>query len=94
MGNDKVKPSQFSSPEEYLRNLNAQLDSKKASELGKVFVCGTTGFSDEEKKQLEESFTKYKKQVGKEKVKSWLYSNLIITPIVVITTALTINFIK
>jgi len=50
--------------------------------------------SYKEKKQLEESFTKYKKQVGKEKVKSWLYSNLIITPIVVITTALTINFIK
>ena len=40
MGNDKVKPSQFSSPEEYLRNLNAQLDSKKASELGTKYQTG------------------------------------------------------
>ena len=40
MGNDKVRPSQFSSPEEYLRNLNAQLDSKKASELATPIVTG------------------------------------------------------
>lgn len=50
--------------------------------------------SYKEKKQLEESFIKYKKDVKKDKIKSWLYSNLIITPIIVITTALTVKFTK
>ena len=53
MGNDTVRPSQFSSPGEYLNSLNAQADRNKAAELetkhqtGEIIGGGATPTSAE-----------------------------------------------
>ena len=53
MGNDTVRPSQFSSPGEYLNSLNAQADRNKAAELetkhqtGEIIGGGATPTSGE-----------------------------------------------
>ena len=49
---------------------------------------------ESEYKDLQEIFKKYQKQVKRDKIKTWLYSNLVVTPTVVVTTALIIKFTK
>lgn len=44
--------------------------------------------------ELNDKFEKYKHQVKRDKIKAWIYSNLVVTPTVIITTALTVYFTK
>jgi len=46
-----------------------------------------------EKQQLQETFTKYQKQVKKQNRNTWFYSTFILIPIIAITTGLLTHFI-
>lgn len=62
LGKEKSGRLITSNVDEFFANCQAVIDfsapalsldcAKKASETGKVFICGTTGFSEEEKRQL------------------------------------------
>lgn len=47
-----------------------------------------------EKQQLQETFTKYQKQVKKQNRNTWFYSTFILIPIIAITTGLLTHFIS
>jgi len=46
-----------------------------------------------EKQQLQETFTKYQKQVKKQNRNTWFYSTFILIPVIAITTGLLTHFI-
>lgn len=48
---------------------------------------------DLQKKEVEESFKKYVKQTKKSNLKSWLFSNLIVTPILIGGTVVLTKFL-
>lgn len=47
-----------------------------------------------EKQQLQETFTKYQKQVKKQNRNTWFYSTFILIPVIAITTGLLTHFIS
>ena len=47
-----------------------------------------------EKQQLQETFTKYQKQVKKQNRNTWFYSTFILVPVIAITTGLLTHFIS
>jgi len=47
-----------------------------------------------EKQQLQETFTKYQKQVKKQNRNTWFYSTFILVPVITITTGLLTHFIS
>ena len=79
-----------------LQKLNNSLITQDS--LSREFIISQTLLIEEkdlQKKQVEESFKKYVKQTKKNNLKTWLFSNLIVTPILIGgTVALTKFLIK
>jgi len=59
--------------------------SRKTIEIKNLMIES----SHKEKKQLQETFTKYQKQVKKQNRKTWFYNAIISIPVVVTITAIT-----
>ena len=77
-----------------LQKLNNSLITQDS--LSREFIISQTLLIEEkdlQKKEVEESFKKYVKQTKKSNLKSWLFSNLIVTPILIGGTVVLTKFL-